>query len=84
MGTNVYTRYSYANKNFFTNAIEYLVNPTDILQSRSKEYSLRLLDPKKTEEQRTMWQFINIALPILLIIFFGFIYQQIRKRKYAM
>ena len=83
MGVNAYTRYPYANKNFFTNSIEYLVNPTDILQTRSKEYSLRLLDPRKTEEQRSTWQLVNIALPILLIIFFGFIYQQIRKRKYA-
>ena len=84
MGTNVFTRYTYANKDFFTNCIEYLVNPTDILQTRSKEYTLRLLDPRKTEEKRTMWQLINIALPILVIILFGFIYQQMRRRKYAM
>jgi len=84
MGTNVFTRYTYANKDFFTNCIEYLVNPTDILQTRSKEYTLRLLDPRETEEKRTMWQLINIALPILVIILFGFIYQQIRRRKFAM
>lgn len=83
MGTNVFTRYTYANKDFFINCIEYLVNPTDILQTRSKEYTLRVLDPKKTEEKRFMWQLINIALPILLIILFGVIYQKIRRRKYA-
>jgi gliding-associated putative ABC transporter substrate-binding component GldG len=83
MGTNAFTNYPYANKDFYMNCIEYLVNPTDILQTRSKEYSLRLLDPRKTEENRTMWQLINIVLPILIIIIFGFIYQQIRKRKYA-
>jgi ABC-2 type transport system permease protein len=83
MGMNVFTRHTYANKDFFTNCIEYLVNPSDILQTRSKEYTLRLLDPRKVEEKRTMWQLINIALPILLIIIFGFIYQQIRHRKYA-
>jgi ABC-2 type transport system permease protein len=83
MGTNVYTRYTYANKNFFTNCLEFLVNPTDILQTRSKEYSLRLLDPRRVEEQRITWQLINIALPLLIIILFGIIYQQIRRRKYA-
>jgi gliding-associated putative ABC transporter substrate-binding component GldG len=83
MGMNVFTRYTYANKDFFTNCMEYLVNPSDILQTRSKEYTLRLLDPRKVEEKRTMWQLINIALPILLIIIFGAIYQQIRRRKYA-
>jgi hypothetical protein len=83
MGTNAFTRYSFANKDFFTNCIEYLVNPSDILQTRSKEYSLRLLDPRKTEEKMAMWQLINTALPVFLVIIFGLIHQQIRKRKYA-
>lgn len=83
MGENVFTRYTFANKDFFTNCLEYLVNPSDILQTRSKEYSLRLLDPKKTEAEKGKWQLINIALPIVLVVLFGAIYQQARKRQYA-
>lgn len=83
MGMNVFTRYTFANKDFFVNSLEYLVNPSNILQTRSKEYTLRLLDPRRVAKQRTTWQLVNIALPILLIILFGFIYQQIRKRKYT-
>ena len=83
MGMNLFTRYTFANKDFFTNSLEYLVNPTDILQARSKEFTLRLLDPKRVNEQKTTWQLINIALPILIIILLGIIYQQMRKRKYA-
>jgi gliding-associated putative ABC transporter substrate-binding component GldG len=83
MGYNFFTQHTFANKDFFMNAIEYLVNPSEILSTRAKEYTLRLLDPVKTKDEKTMWQIINIAAPILLIILFGFIYQQIRKRKYA-
>ncbi|HYH16181.1 MAG TPA: gliding motility-associated ABC transporter substrate-binding protein GldG [Flavisolibacter sp.] len=83
MGMNVFTRYTFANKDFFINSLEYLVNPSNILETRSKEYTLRLLDPRRVDEQRTTWQLINIALPVLMIILFGFIYQQLRKRKYA-
>ena len=83
MGENVFTRYTFANKDFFTNALEYLVNPSDILQTRSKEYSLRLLDPKKTEAEQGKWQLLNIALPILLVVGAGVVYQQLRKRRYA-
>jgi gliding-associated putative ABC transporter substrate-binding component GldG len=83
MGMNLFTRYTYANKDFFTNSLEYLVNPSDILQTRAKEYTLRLLDPKRVEEERTKWQAINIALPIVLIIGFGTLFQYLRKRKYA-
>ncbi|MFN2438122.1 MAG: Gldg family protein, partial [Chitinophagaceae bacterium] len=83
MGMNLFTRYTFANKDFFTNSLEYLVNPTNILQARSKEFTLRLLDPRRVNEKRTTWQLINIALPILIIILLGIIYQQIRRRKYA-
>jgi len=83
MGMNLFTRYTFANKDFFLNSLEYLVNPTDILQTRSKEYTLRLLDPRRVKEQRTTWQLINIALPVLLVIIFGYIYQQLRKKRYA-
>ncbi|RYY99093.1 MAG: hypothetical protein EOO11_06035 [Chitinophagaceae bacterium] len=83
MGTNVFTRYTYANKDFFTNCLEYLVNPTDILQTRGKEYTLRLLDPKRVRAGRTTWQLLNIALPIALVLLFGLLYQQLRKRRYA-
>ncbi|MCW3073195.1 MAG: hypothetical protein JWP69_264 [Flaviaesturariibacter sp.] len=83
MGMNLFTRYTYANKDFFTNSLEYLVNPSDILQTRAKEYTLRLLDPKRVEEERTKWQAINIVLPIALIIGFGTLFQYLRRRKYA-
>ena len=83
MGYNFYTNYSFANKEFFSNCIDYLVNPSGILETRAKDFTLRLLDSKKVKEQKTTWQFVNIALPVFLIILFGFIYQLLRKRKYA-
>jgi gliding-associated putative ABC transporter substrate-binding component GldG len=83
MGENLFTKYTYANKEFFTNSLEYLVNPSNILETRAKSYTLRLLDPVKVKDQKTTWQLINIALPILLVILAGWIYQQVRKKKYA-
>jgi gliding-associated putative ABC transporter substrate-binding component GldG len=83
MGYNFFTRHTFANKDFFLNSLEYLVNPSDILETRAKDYTLRLLDPVKIKDQKTLWQIINIAVPILLIVLSGFIYQQIRKRKYS-
>lgn len=83
MGYNFYIPYTYANKDFFNNALDYLVNPSGILETRAKNFTLRLLDLKKVKEEKTTWQFVNIALPILLVILVGFAYQQLRKRKYA-
>ena len=82
MGFNQFTERQYANKDFFLNCVEYLVNPSGILEARSKDLTLRLLDQKKVDESKTTWQFVNIGLPIILILIFGFIYQALRRRKY--
>ena len=96
MGWNKYTYREYqqqseygkffnpaANREFMLNCVEYLVNNPAISETRDKDIVLRLLDSQKVKEQKGMWQLINIALPVFLIVLFGFIYQQIRKRKYA-
>ncbi|HEX3080824.1 MAG TPA: gliding motility-associated ABC transporter substrate-binding protein GldG, partial [Puia sp.] len=75
--------YTFANAEFLSNCIDYCVHPAGILEARSKDYSLRLLDPEKTDDNRSFWQLINIALPLLVIIICGLIFQFIRKRKYS-
>ncbi|HRO69696.1 MAG TPA: gliding motility-associated ABC transporter substrate-binding protein GldG, partial [Chitinophagaceae bacterium] len=72
-----------ANREFLLNCIEYLVNDPAIIETRNKDIVLRLLDSQKVKENRGFWQFINIGLPVLLVIVAGFVYQQLRKRKYA-
>ncbi len=97
MGWNKYTYREYtkqteagklfvpaANREFLLNCVEYLANNPAIAQTRNKEIVLRLLDSKKIKAKMTTWQFINIALPVLAVLLFAFIYQQIRKRKYAL
>ena len=82
MGFDQFSNYQYANKDFFLNCIQYLTDPSGILETRGKDFTLRLLDTKKTEEERTQWQLMNIAVPIVLVLLFGIIYQALRKRKY--
>ncbi|MBN9382357.1 MAG: gliding motility-associated ABC transporter substrate-binding protein GldG [Chitinophagaceae bacterium] len=83
MGYSKDINYQFANQDFVENCIEYLVNPSGILETRSKDFTLRLLDPAKVEADRSFWQFINIGLPILLVIAGGYLYQFLRKRKFA-
>ena len=88
MGVNSYTvgtqyEYQFANKEFVENCLEYLVNTANLSEARAKDYTLRLLDPKKVAAQKTNWQIINLALPVLLIIIFGIIYQWWRRKKYS-
>jgi ABC-2 type transport system permease protein len=89
LGVNLFTagsqyEYQFANREFLLNCMEYLVNNPAIIETRNKDIVLRLLDTQKVQEKKTLWQFINIGLPVLLAILSGFIYQQTRKRKYAL
>jgi len=88
MGTNLFTagsqyEYQFANRNFLLNCLEYLTSKSSIIQTRNKEIVLRLLDSQKVAEEKSTWQLVNIALPILLVILAGWIYQQVRRYQYA-
>jgi ABC-2 type transport system permease protein len=83
LGYNPYERYMFANKDFLLNAVEYLKDEDGIIEVRSKDIKLRLMNTAKAEEEKTMWQLLNIVAPILFLIIFGVIYNALRKRKYA-
>ena len=83
MGMLPFENYRFANREFLLNSVDYLVSNNGIFESRNKDFTLRLLDKKKVESLRTNWQFINIGLPILLVLLFGGVFQWRRKNKYA-
>jgi ABC-2 type transport system permease protein len=88
MGVNGYTmetqyQYQFANRDFLQNCLDYLIDNSGLAEAKSKDYTLRLLDPKKISDEKTKWQIINIVLPVLLIFIFGFIYQFWRRKKYS-
>ena len=88
MGMNVYTygtqaQVPFANKDFLQNCISYLINENGLSEAKAKDYVVRLLDNKKTAEQKTTWQVVNIAFPVILILMFAFIFQWLRRRKFT-
>lgn len=93
LGFNQYERYTFANADFLLNAVEYMMDDNGIIASRSKEIKLRLLNKAKLIQEtsflgiplrvKTKWQIINVTLPLLLLLIFGWTYQKVRKRRYA-
>lgn len=72
----------FANKSFLLNCIEFLTDHSGILEARSKDVKLRLLDKGRVKDEKTMWQWVNVALPIALVLIFASAYMFFRKRKY--
>ena len=83
MGLLPFENYRFANREFFLNSIDYLVSNSNLFESRNKDFILRLLDKTKVADQRVIWQFVNVALPILIILMAGTFFQWKRKRKYT-
>ncbi|ABQ05743.1 gliding motility-associated ABC transporter substrate-binding protein GldG [Flavobacterium johnsoniae] len=73
----------YDNKDFMMNCVNYLLDDTGLINIRSKDVELPLLDKEKVYENYTTTQFITIGLPILILLVFGLVFTFIRKRKYS-
>jgi len=83
LGFDRYTGQTYGNKNFILNCIDYLCDDSGLMSVRSKELRLRLLDKNKVEAERTFWQVINTAGPLLIVILLGIFRYYRRKVKFA-
>jgi gliding-associated putative ABC transporter substrate-binding component GldG len=83
MGMQQFENYQFANRDFFMNCIDFLVDNSGIIETRNKDFTLRLLDKNKIRDEKTLWQFINIAAPIIFIFLIGFVVQWNRKKKFA-
>ena len=83
LGFDQYTQNTYANKEFIENAIGYLVEGEGMIDIRSRELKVRLLDTTKINQERTKWQVVNTLIPIALIIALGLVMAFVRKRKYS-
>ena len=73
----------FANKKFFLNCVDYLCDENNLIEVRSKEVVLRLLNKSKIKNEKLFWQSFNMILPILLILIFGFVNTFYRKRRWA-
>ena len=78
-----WTGEQFGNKEFLLNAVDYLLDDTGVIELRNKNLKINLLDKKRAFEERTFWQFINIALPLLILTIFGYMFHYLRKRKYS-
>lgn len=83
LGYDRYTKQTYGNKEFVMNAVHYLIDESGILDMRSREFKLRLLDKSKVLEERTKWQLINVVLPVVFIVIFAVLITYLRKKKYT-
>jgi ABC-2 type transport system permease protein len=77
------TPVEFANKKFFLNCVDFLCDESNLIEVRSREVILRLLDKQKVKQEKTFWRTLNMVLPIFLVLMFGLFNAWYRKRKWS-
>jgi gliding-associated putative ABC transporter substrate-binding component GldG len=83
LGLDQRTGILYANKDFMMNCVNYLLDDNGLINIRSKEVNLPILDKEKVYASYTQSQVITVAVPIFILLFFGVAFTFLRKRKYS-
>ena len=83
LGQDRYSQQVYGNKDFIVNCLNWLVDDKGILELRSRELRIPLLNSKKVEKERLFWEVLNSSGTVLVVLLGGLIYWVIRKRKFA-
>ncbi|MFN7100288.1 MAG: gliding motility-associated ABC transporter substrate-binding protein GldG [Flavobacterium sp.] len=73
----------YDNKDFVINCVNYLLDDTGLINIRSKDLTLPLLDKEKVYASYTQTQLITIGLPLVVLLVFGLLFTYIRKKTYS-
>ena len=73
----------FGNQEFLQNLVDYMMGENSIIDIRSKQIDLRPIDKKKVQKKANMLRFINMLLPVTIIILLGVLIYYLRKRKYA-
>lgn len=83
LGYDKWTNNLYDNKGFLLNSVNYLLDDSGLINIRSKDVDLPLLDKQKVFDNYTMAQLITVGLPVVVLALFGLLFTFLRKRKYG-
>lgn len=83
LGVEPFTKTTYANESFVLNILDYMVDDSGLIETRSREVKIRPLDRVKVKQERAKWQVINLVAPVLLVLLIGGIKWYVRKKKFA-
>lgn len=83
LGFDKWTNQLYGNKEFLMNCVNYLLDDNGLINIRSKDVDLPLLNKEEVYKNYTMAQMVTVGLPIVILAIFGFLFTFLRKIKYS-
>lgn len=83
LGEDPLAQTTYANKQFLENLVQYLSDPEGIIATRTKVLQIRPLDKVKVAEEKSMWQLINLGIPVLFLGLMGGLIGLLRVKRFS-
>jgi ABC-2 type transport system permease protein len=83
LGYDRYSGQTFGNREFILNSINYLVDDAGLMQLRTRELQLRLLDRARVRSELSFWQAVNMVIPVAVVLLFGLVYNWSRRRHFA-
>ncbi|WP_396209766.1 gliding motility-associated ABC transporter substrate-binding protein GldG [Flavobacterium sp.] len=83
LGFDKWTNQLYGNKEFLLNCVNYLLDDNGLINIRSKDVDLPLLNKEEVYANYTSAQLITVGLPLLILALFGFLFTFLRKKRYS-
>jgi len=83
LGYDQYTGIQYGNDDLVLNTVDYMLDDIGLMQTRTRDVKLRLLNGEKIVDEANQWKLINVALPEVLLLLASLIFYLQRKRAYA-
>ncbi|MDA0741351.1 MAG: gliding motility-associated ABC transporter substrate-binding protein GldG [Bacteroidetes bacterium] len=83
LGYDQYTGVQYGNDDLVLNVVDYMLDDKGLMQTRTRDFKLRLLDGEKLVAEANKWKLINVAIPEALLLLAALLFNLLRLRKYA-
>lgn len=81
LGYDRVSKITYGNRDFFLNLVQYLADDVSLFELRGKSWQLRLLDKIKVNTQDNLYRWLNLLLPLTILLVGGLLFAWIRRTK---
>jgi len=83
LGVDLLTNEQFGNEQFLRNALDYLLDDSNLMELRNRNIEERLLDRQRITEEKSTWQWLNLLLPLAIIGLLGGLFFWLRKKKFG-
>ncbi|ALR29853.1 gliding motility-associated ABC transporter substrate-binding protein GldG [Chryseobacterium sp. IHB B 17019] len=83
LGVDLLTNEQFGNEQFLRNALDYLLDDSNLMELRNRNIEERLLDRQRITEEKSNWQWFNLLFPLAIIGILGGLFFWLRKRKFG-